>query len=132
MEEDIPLLIADDHPLIRQGLRYLLANVPCVQVVGEAVNGQQIIEQLPTLRVRVVLMDVQMPVLDGIRTTAHVVRYFPEVHVLGLSLYDEPYYTQDMLRAGALGCIPKNVSTEVLVRALRTVAQGEYYTYDGH
>jgi DNA-binding NarL/FixJ family response regulator len=131
MEEDIALLIADDHPLIRQGFRYLLDNVPQVQVVGEAVNGQQVIEQLPTLRVRVVLMDVRMPVLDGIHTTAHVVRYFPEVHVLGLS-YDEPYYTQDMLRAGALGCIPKSVSAETLVRAVRTVARGERYHYDGH
>lgn len=131
MDEDISLLIADDHPLIRQGLRYVLADVPEMSVIGEATNGQQVIEQLPTTPVRVVLMDIQMPVLDGIQATLHIVRYFPQVKVLGLSLYDEPYYTADMLRAGALGCIPKSVTTPTLVQAVRTVAHGEPYVYDG-
>jgi DNA-binding NarL/FixJ family response regulator len=129
MDETIPILIADDHPLVRQGLRYVLAGAPEMPVVGEAINGQQVIDWLPTTPARVVLMDIRMPVLDGIQATLHIVQHFPQVNVLGLSLYDEPYYTADMLRAGALGCIPKGVPSEVLFAAVRTVARGESYRY---
>ena len=125
----IHLLIADDHPFVRQGLALLLSGDPDMRVVGEAINGHQVLVQLVELDVHVVLMDVRMPILDGIQTTERIARDFPEVKVLGLSLYEYPGYAEAMRSAGALGCLPKSVSGSVLREAIRTVAQGQRFVH---
>ncbi len=127
----IHLLITDDHPLIRQGLQLVLLNDPDIRVVGEATHGQQVIKLLDVLDIHVVLMDIRMPGWDGIRTTDHITRHFPLVKVLGFSLHEYPGYAQQMLSAGALGCLPKTVSGTVLREAIRTVARGEKFVYNG-
>lgn len=132
MNNAIHLLIADDHPLIRQGLRLVLSDDPTIRVAGEAVDGQQVIKLLAVLDIQVILMDIRMPVLDGIRTTQYITDHFPLVKVLGLSLLDYPGYAREMLSAGALGCLPKTVSGTVLRAAIRTVARGQRYTNVEH
>lgn len=132
MDELIHLLIADDHPLIRQGLQLVLSDGPDIRVVGEAVDGAQVLSQLKVLPVHVVLMDISMPRLDGIQTTRQITQYFPTVKVLGLSLHEYPAYADEMLTAGALGCLPKSVSGRVLQEAIRTVARGEPFAYAGY
>jgi len=129
MHLPVRLLIADDHPYIRDALRLLLSSHPEVLVVGEAENGWQTIELVQGLLVDVVLMDIQMPELDGIQATRHLSQYFPQIKVLALTLHDEPYYIQDILAAGALGCMPKVVDTKTLIRAIRTVADGQPFIY---
>lgn len=129
MDDLIHLLIADDHPFVRQGLQRVLSHDPNIRVVGEATDGPQVLVQLVTLEVDVVLMDVRMPVLDGIRTTERIAQQFPSVRVLGLSLYEYTGYAHEMLLAGALGCLPKTVAGPVLLQAIRTVARGEPFVY---
>ena len=103
--------------------------MPGFSLVGEASNGQQVLDQLPNLEVDVVLMDVQMPVMNGISTTQYITQHYPEIKILGMSSQDEPYYREDMLRAGALGCIPKIAPTQLMAEAVKTVARGQTYTY---
>lgn len=129
MRVPVRLLIADDHPFIRDALRLLLSSHPEVLVVGEAENGWQTIELVQGLLVDVVLMDIQMPELDGIQATRHLSQYFPQIKVLALTLHDEPYYIQDILAAGALGCMPKVVDTKTLIQAIHTVADGQPFIY---
>lgn len=129
MRLPVRLLIADDHPYIRDALRLLLSSQPEVKVVGEAANGWQTIERVQGLQVDVVLMDIQMPELDGIQATRHLTQFFPQTKVLALTLHDEPYYIQDILAAGALGCMPKVVDTKTLIWAISTVANGNPFIY---
>ncbi|MEM9671796.1 MAG: response regulator transcription factor [Cyclobacteriaceae bacterium] len=129
MHLPVRLLIADDHPFIRDALRLLLSGQPEVLVVGEAENGWQTIELVQGLLVDVVLMDIQMPELDGIQATRHLSKYFPQIKVLALTLHDEPYYIQDILAAGALGCMPKVINTKTLIQAIHTVADGQPFIY---
>lgn len=124
----IHLLIVDNHPLIRQGLQLLLAGDPDVRVVGEATNGHQVLGQLVTLDVNVVLMEIS---LEGIQATERIARDFSAVKVLGLSQQEYPGYVRDMLSAGALGCLPKTVAAPVLSEAIRAVAQGKHFVLNG-
>ncbi|MEM8965130.1 MAG: response regulator transcription factor [Bacteroidota bacterium] len=121
------LLVADDYAPIRQGLVLMLNPVPEFQLVGEASNGQQVIDQLPLLEVDVVLMDVEMPIMDGIATTKYIRQHFSNVKVLGMSPYDEPCYRQEMIEAGALGCISKTSATSTWIEALKAVSSGKHY-----
>lgn len=129
MHLPIRLLIADDHPFIRDAFRLLLSSNPEVLVVGEAATGWQIIELVKGEPVDVILMDIRMPELDGIQTTRHLSQYFPQIKVLALTLHDEPYYVQDILAAGALGCMPKVIDTKTLIQAIHTVADGHPFIY---
>ncbi|HEX8658100.1 MAG TPA: response regulator transcription factor [Hymenobacter sp.] len=118
------ILLADDHTILRDGIRALLSANADLDVVGEASNGAEVLSILETTPVDVVLMDVQMPVFDGFATMPEIRRRFPEVHVLVLTMLDHENYVARMLEAGALGYVLKNAAISEITYAIRTVAAG--------
>ncbi len=121
------LLLADDHAILRNGIRALLAAAPDLTVVGEAGNGAELLALLATTPADVVLMDVNMPVLDGLATMPELRQRFPAVKVLVLSMLDNEYYVSQMLSAGAWGYVLKNVALNEVIHAIRTVAAGRNF-----
>ncbi len=119
------VLIADDQPLIRRGLALILAPAPGIEVVAEAEHGRQAVEFAHQHQPSVVLMDIRMPVLDGVEATERLTRELPDCRVLALSTFDLDEYVVAALRAGAAGFLPKDVSPEELLSAIRTVHTGE-------
>ena len=118
------LLLADDHTILRDGIRALLSAEYDLEVVGEAGNGAEVLALLETTPVDVVLMDVQMPVLDGFATMPELRQRFPDVRVLVLTMLDHENYVARMLEAGALGYVLKNAAISEIAHAIRTVAAG--------
>lgn len=130
----IRLLLADDQMLVRQGLRALLELVVDLQVVGEADNGQSALRQLEMLygtelQPDVVLMDIRMPVMDGIAATRQIGERFPGPKVLVLTTFDNDEYVSEALRHGALGYLLKDTPSKELAEAIRSVHKG--YTQFG-
>lgn len=121
----IRVLIADDQPLVRRGLSLILAPEPEFEVVGEAGDGAEAVALAERLRPDVVVMDIRMPVLDGVEATGQLSARLPECRVLALSTFDLDEYVVAALRAGAYGFLPKDVSPEELTAAIRTVHTGE-------
>jgi DNA-binding NarL/FixJ family response regulator len=119
------VLIADDQALIRVGLRKILENDPDTTVIGEAVDGEDAVAAARENRPDVVLMDIRMPVLDGIEATRRIVREQPNTRVLILTTFGLDSYVYDALRAGASGFMLKDAPPEEIVAALRIVAGGD-------
>jgi DNA-binding NarL/FixJ family response regulator len=123
----IRVLLADDHKLVRAGIRSLLENLPEVEVVAEASDGREAIRLVEQNEPAIVLMDLAMPVLNGLEATRYLTRTFPEVRVLILSIYADEEHVYQALRAGAAGYLLKGAATEELELAIRSVARGETY-----
>jgi DNA-binding NarL/FixJ family response regulator len=121
----IRVLLADDHALVRAGFRMLLQNIAGVKIVGEAGDGREVLRLIKTSQPDVVLMDLAMPGLNGLETTARVTREFPRVRILILSMYATPDYVVQALRAGAAGYLLKDAATAELELAVKAVARGE-------
>lgn len=121
----IKVLIVDDQPLVRRGLSLILSPDPSFEVVGEAEDGAQAITLAHQLRPDVVVMDIRMPVLDGVAATGELAATAPGCRVLALSTFDMDEYVVGALRAGAYGFLPKDSSPEELSAAIRTVHAGE-------
>ncbi|MEV7520121.1 response regulator transcription factor [Streptomyces sp. NPDC091371] len=121
----IRVLIVDDQPLVRRGLALILGPDPEFEVVGEAEDGARAVALACELKPDVVVMDIRMPVLDGVKATEELARTVPEARVLALSTFDMDEYVVAALRAGAYGFLPKDVSPEELGAAVRTVHTGE-------
>jgi DNA-binding NarL/FixJ family response regulator len=121
----IRVLIADDQALVRGGFRLILDTQKDLTVVGEAENGLQAVDLAATLRPDVVLMDIRMPVLDGIHATRRLMRADPALRVLILTTFQADEYVYEAMKAGASGFLLKDVRPERLVDAVRTVAEGE-------
>lgn len=125
MSEPIRVLLVDDEELVRAGLRMILEAQPDIAVVGEAADGAGVAAQARRARADVVLMDVRMPRVDGIRATADVVAESPASRVVMLTTFDLDEYVLDSLRAGASGFLVKDTPRAALVEAVRVVAAGE-------
>jgi DNA-binding NarL/FixJ family response regulator len=119
------VLIADDQPLVRVGLRKILDFESDVEVVGEAGDGEDAVRQVARTRPDVVLMDIRMPVLDGIEATRRITGAHPETRVLVLTTFGLDGYVYEALRAGASGFMLKDAPPEEIVGAVRIVARGE-------
>lgn len=119
------VLIADDQPLVRRGLALMLAPEPDFLVVAEAADGAEAVRLAHEHRPDVVIMDIRMPVLDGIAATERLVAELPDCRVLALSTFDMDEHVVAALRAGAYGFLPKDISPEDLVAALQVVRDGE-------
>jgi DNA-binding NarL/FixJ family response regulator len=125
----IQILITDDQSLIRKGLRALLETDEEFVVVGEAANGQEAIDCCATLQPDVVLMDIQMPIVDGVSSTKEICQRFPAIRVLVLTTFPDQEYVNQALQAGACGYLLKNTPYEELSQAIRLVQKG--YTQIG-
>ena len=123
----IRVFIVDDHTLIRDGLRTLLAADPLFEVVGEASNGQALLDQLPTVAADVVLLDLNMPVLDGLATTHRLREEYPHLRILLLSMMTHERTIGEALAAGAHGYVLKNADKYEVVAALQGVAAGKRF-----
>jgi NarL family two-component system response regulator LiaR len=121
----IRILLADDHAMVRQGLRAFLALSSDLQTIGEAGDGRQAVDLAHQLQPDLVLMDLLMPVLDGVSATAVIRRELPGVEVLALSGYLEDHLIADALHAGAVGYLLKDTDAEELQRAVRAAAAGQ-------
>lgn len=121
----ITVLLVDDQVLVRKGFGMIVNAQGDMCVAGEAGDGEQAVRLCAELRPDVVLMDVHMPGLDGIAATGQITAALPGVRVLALSMYDMDEYVVDMLRAGASGFLPKDISPEDLVESVRVVHRGE-------
>jgi DNA-binding NarL/FixJ family response regulator len=118
------VLIVDDQRLMREGLRILLELESDLAIVGEAGDGQAALERFAALQPDVVLMDVRMPVMDGVEATRRLRERWPDARVIILTTFDDDEYLFEGLRAGALGYLLKDVSGQDLANAVRTVAAG--------
>lgn len=123
----IRLAIADDHKIFRNGLKATLEDCPDFDLLLEAGNGKQLIGQLATVTPDVILMDIKMPEMDGIQTTAYVKQFYPNIKVLALSMFNEDKYIVNMMKAGASGYLLKNAEPEEIIEAISTVFYRDYY-----
>src|SRR3990170_1198834 len=123
----IKVLIADDHAIVREGIRMILALHDDIEVVGEAANGVEAIEQVDKLSPDVVLMDIAMPGLGGLEATLEIVKRKPQSKILVLTQYDNTEYIYRFLKAGAAGYVLKKAVGSDLVSAIRSVFQGKSF-----
>lgn len=129
MGNPIRILIADDHTIVRSGLRLLLEAEPDIDVVGEAFNGQEAIDKARTFQPDVILMDITMPDLDGLEATKVIKKHWPDIQVIALTMHRSDEYFFEMLKIGASGYLLKGAETGELMDAVRTVAGGDVYLY---
>jgi DNA-binding NarL/FixJ family response regulator len=123
----IRVLIADDHTLVRAGIRSLLEKLPDIVVLAEAANGREVLRLVVEHRPQIVLMDIAMPELNGIETTRQLTEEHPNVRAIILSIHSEEEHVYQALRAGASGYLLKGTSIEELELAIRSVARGEIF-----
>lgn len=119
------ILLADDHAVVRNGFRMILAAQTDMEVIGEASNGREAIEQAKQLQPDVVVMDVTMPELNGIEATRRLLELVPRARVLALSMHKDAVYVREILRAGARGYLLKDSTEADLLTAVRAIARGE-------
>jgi DNA-binding NarL/FixJ family response regulator len=124
----IRLMIADDHPLLIDGIKTTLKGSADIDIVGEANNGFQVLEKLDAgLKVDVILMDINMPKMDGLDCTKQLSKRYPQVKVIGLSQYDEKRFVKIMVKNGASGYLLKDAGKDQIEKAVKTVYSGENY-----
>ncbi len=129
MADQIRLLLADDHAVVRSGLRLLLEAQPDMAIIGEAENGADAIRRTAELMPDVVLMDIEMPGMNGIEATRRIKAESPRTAVLALTMYEDDQYFFEMLRAGAAGYVPKRAAPDELASAIRAVSRGDVFLY---
>jgi two-component system, NarL family, response regulator NreC len=127
--EPIRVLIADDHTIVRSGVCLLLNAEPDMQVVGEALDGREALELAGSLQPDVVLMDIAMPVMDGLEATRQLKERWPHIHIIILTMHRSDEYFFEVLKAGASGYILKGAKPGELLDAVRVVAQGQVFLY---
>lgn len=121
----IRVLLADDHTILRDGIRALLEDQADMEVVGEAEDGLATVKMVAKLKPDIVVMDIAMPLLNGLEATRQIQRDFPQVKVLILTMHENEEYIRQVLAAGALGYVLKDAAARDLLGAIRTVNQGE-------
>jgi DNA-binding NarL/FixJ family response regulator len=125
------ILIADDHDVVRSGLRVLLHSFPDFSVVGEASNGEEAVRLALERKPDVILMDISMPVMDGIEATTRILAQHPDSRVIILSVHEDEEYVHQILMAGARGYVLKNAGRKDIARAVRTAVSGERFFSPG-
>jgi len=121
------ILLGDDHAIVRQGLKLVIDGQPDMVVVGEGADGAAIVERAQALRPDIVVMDISMPVMNGLAATRTLKRLQPAVAIVALTRHEEEPYAQELLRAGASAFVLKHSPPPELLRAIRAVAAGGIY-----
>jgi DNA-binding NarL/FixJ family response regulator len=124
---NIKVIIADDHEIFRDGLRIMLQKQPDIQLVGEASDGRELIDQVEQWQPDIVISDVKMPRMDGVAATRHLTRHYPQIGIIALTMFDEEDLIIDMLEAGAKGYLLKNADKHEIVEAVKSVYSQEPY-----
>lgn len=125
----IRLLLVDDHAVVRTGLRMLLEGEEDIEIVGEAQNASETLNQISLLNPDVILMDIGLPDMSGIEATRKIKQLAPDIAIVALTIHEDEEYFFQMLDAGASGYVPKRAAPEELITAIRVTAQGEVYLY---
>ena len=123
------ILLADDHALVRAGIRALLEKQDDMEIVGEAADGQEALKTVAELRPDVIIMDIAMPGMGGIEATKRIKSQYPHVQILALTMLEDERYFFEIIQAGASGFIVKGALPDELLSALRAVAEGNVYLY---
>lgn len=125
--DPIKIIIADDHEIFRSGFKLLLKNQKEIYLAGEAENGKQLLQLVEELLPHVVIIDIQMPEMDGIEACRRIRESFPDVLVIALTTFNDDHYIVDMLQAGATGYLLKNTTRKELHKAIIAVFEGRMY-----
>lgn len=123
----IKILVVDDHDLVRAGIRHLLSGETGFEVVGEAASGEEALQQTRALHPDVVLMDIHMPGMGGLEATRRLLAAAPRTRVIAVTVADQEPFPSRLLKAGAVGYLTKGASAEEVMRAIRTVYNGQRY-----
>jgi len=129
MSDRIRILIADDHTIVRSGVRLLLEAETDFEVIGEALDGHEAVSQADALQPDLILMDIAMPELDGLEATKLIKAKWPDINILVLTMHRTDDYFFEMLKAGASGYVLKGAQTDELINAIRVVHEGEIFLY---
>lgn len=121
------IVLAEDHNIVREGLKKLLEEDPKIKVIGEATNGKEAVELADSLSPDLILMDISMPVLNGIEATRRIKKKLPGIKILILSMYDNEEYIKEVMKAGANGYLLKETLAKNLISAIKMVNKGEFY-----
>ena len=121
MEKKISVLIADDHPIFREGLRMMLKKQSLIDVVGEAGDGIKVMTLLAKIKPDVILMDIQMPRMDGVDAIRQIALLYPDIRILALTMHNQDFMIVDVLEAGALGYLLKDAGKAEIMEAIETV-----------
>ncbi|GBD84587.1 transcriptional regulatory protein DegU [bacterium BMS3Abin02] len=121
------VVIADDHRIVREGLRFMLSDHPDVEIVAEAANGEELLETLATVKADIVLLDLRMPGITGLEALDRISVDHPRTKVIILSMHDDPGYVRRAVELGASGYLLKNTGRDELLRALKAVQEGGAY-----
>src|SRR5881628_3654954 len=124
---NITVLLADDHTVVRQGLRLLLEAEPDIKIAGEAGTGRQAVQLAKTLKPDVVVMDIAMPLLNGLEATRQIIKRVPSTRVLILSSYSDDEYVEQLTEAGAAGYLLKQTAVADLLKAIREAKRGNAF-----
>jgi DNA-binding NarL/FixJ family response regulator len=127
MNERIKIMIVDDHEIFRNGLKMVLGKLRYVELAGEATNGQEFIDMLDETNPGVVLLDIEMPVLNGIEAAKRALAKQPGLKIIALTMFGDDEYIQSMLDAGVKGFLMKNINKDTLDKAIQTVHNGGNY-----
>src|SRR5271155_4249825 len=122
--KQISVLLVEDHMIVRQGLRLLIEADGDIEIVGEAKTGREAVQMTRDLRPEIVVMDIAMPLLNGIEAARQILKAFPATKVLILSAHSDPEYVEQVVKAGALGYLVKQSSGEVVAKAIRELHKG--------
>ena len=123
----IRLIIADDHPVIRDGIKTILSKEKDIVLVATVENGLELMDTLEEKQADIILMDVNMPEMNGIEATKRVRKEFPDIKVLSFSQYDEKRFVKQLLKSGANGYLLKNAAASELIKAIKIVSEGGIY-----
>jgi len=123
----ITVLLAEDHAIVRQGLRLLVEADGDIEIVGEAKTGREALQMTSELHPEIVVMDIAMPLLNGLEATRQILKAFPETKVLILSAHSDPEYVEQVVKAGAMGYLLKHSSGDILAKAIRELHNGRTF-----
>lgn len=127
MAYEIKILLADDHRLFLEGIRSIIESEPGLKVVAEANDGEEVMVKLKSYYVDIVMLDIQMPKMNGIQAAQMISEKYPDIRVLVLSMHTEKIFIEKMYTAGVAGYVLKNTNKEELINAIRTVHRGGRY-----
>ena len=127
MTDTIKIIIVDDHEIFRNGLKMVLGRLRHIDIVGEAANGREFLALIRTVKCDVVLMDIEMPVMNGIEAARVAIGENPDLKIMALTMFQEDDYIESMMDAGVKGFLIKNVGKDTLDKAILTVYRGGTY-----